>query len=58
MQYPAGGDPFMTRIMSLFKLHWAFCLILSKKNWDDQKQITVSLQNRIGEGLPFKFYCV
>ncbi|MBP1762179.1 MAG: class SAM-dependent methyltransferase [Firmicutes bacterium] len=58
MQYPAGGEPFMTKIMSLCKLHWAFCLILTKKLWDDQKQVADGLQNRIGEGLPFKFNCL
>jgi ubiquinone/menaquinone biosynthesis C-methylase UbiE len=58
MQYPAGGDPFMTRIMSLFKLHWAFCLILTRNLWDDHKQVTDRLQNRIGEGLPYKFHCL
>ncbi len=57
MQYPAGGEPFMTRIMSLFKLHWAFCLVLSKKPWDNQKQITAGLQSMISQGLPFKYTC-
>jgi len=58
MQYPAGGDPFMTKVMSLFKLHWAFCLILTKKRWDDQKQVADGLQNMISQGLPFKINCL
>lgn len=58
MQYPAGGDPFMTRIMSLCKLHWAFCLILTKQRWDDQKQVADGLQIMIGQGLPFKINCL
>jgi hypothetical protein len=57
MQYPAGGDPFMTQIMSLFKLHWAFCLVLTKQPWDDQKQVSDGLQSMISQGMPYKYIC-
>ena len=53
LRYPAG-EPYMTKIMPLIGLNWAFSLILRPSNQVNNIEIAVALREQISAGLPFK----
>lgn len=54
LRYPAG-EPYMTKIMPLIGLNWAFSLILCRSDHNDKNEIANELKKQIKAGLPFKF---
>lgn len=53
-RYPAG-EPYMTKIMPLIGLNWAFSLILRRSDLDNNHELARELKKQIRAGLPFKF---
>ena len=53
LRYPAG-DPFMLKVLPYMGLNWSFGLILRKGQHQDDSRLSIQLQNKIKEELPFK----
>lgn len=53
LRYPAG-EPYMTKIMPLIGLNWAFSLVLRHSNQTNDAEIAGELREEISAGLPFK----
>ncbi len=54
MRYPAG-EPYMTKIMPLIGLNWAFSLILRRSDHDKNHELARELKKQFKAGLRFKF---
>ncbi|MGE5422604.1 MAG: class I SAM-dependent methyltransferase [Ignavibacteriales bacterium] len=53
LRYPAG-EPSMLKIMPYIGLNWSFSLILRKGQYPEDSRLSLELQDRIKEEMPFK----
>lgn len=54
IRYPAG-EPYMTKIMPMIGLNWAFSMVLRGGSQANNKEIGRELKKAIASGLPFKY---
>jgi hypothetical protein len=54
MRYPAGGKPFVTKIMGMIGISWAYSMILYRDEKQDYKNIEREVKASIKQQLPFK----